>query len=1492
MIGRASLLGDLRRRLRYLEQDLAERADSDPGTAATLEAEYRTAREAGRTDDTYRSWRNGALTQAAVAWLLGCVFVRFAEDNGLIESPLIAGPGGRNARAADRQTLYFRARPTDSDNDYLLDVFAEAARLPAMARLYEREHNPVWRHHISGDAARDLIAFWRAVDPDAGALRHDFTDPERDTRFLGDLYQDLSDEAKKRFALLQTPEFVEEFILDRTLAPALDEFGLGRIRLIDPACGSGHFLLGAFRRLLRAWFTREPGTPERVLVQRALDGVHGVDVNPFAAAIARFRLLAAALRASRIERLEDTPAFEIHVAAGDSLLHGRRFGELDLGGEAEQLAGREGFGHAFLAEDLDTLNRILGQRYHVVVGNPPYVTVKDKAVNRLYRDRYSTCHRQYSLAVPFTERFFGLALPGGDARPAGYVGLITANSFMKREFGKKLIESFLPGVDLTHVIDTSGAYIPGHGTPTVILFGRHRASVGDAVRTVMGIRGEPSTPRDPSRGHVWSAIVEQVDVANSESDWVSSEDVARGTFSVHPWSIGGGGANALKEHLDARAANVLEDAIREIGYGVLTREDDVYLVSREVLQRASIESYFVKPAVAGDMVRDWGITEPIGTLWPYDETSLEALESDAVLKFLWSYRPQLRGRVAYGKSQIERGLAWYEYSMFFRDRYRIPLSITFSFVATHNHFVLNHSGMIFKQSAPVIKLPTDAIETDHLTLLGLLNSSVACFWMKHVFHNKGSTVDAHGARQTTDAFEDFYEYAGTGLKKFPLPTNRPDALAETLDRLAAERQTHLPAQLAGRFPMAPAELDAHRDIAANLLARMIALQEELDWECYRLYGVIDEDCRYASQMPADDYTATATTDLDATNSSFRIQNTLNQTMDSRFRGNDGQCAGMTTSVKVTHLAEMTSFPRKRESISVSESRNLSTQIIAATDHVSSETPAPATPASLNASRAAAAVKRPPSEILTPAIPEDPPAAGTGDCRESSPSAPDGQAPDNPAGDSRHLDQTPPDGHPSTPPGAPHVPTPAADHTSSEPAAATTSTDPNVPRATATRAHHPSEMSAPATATPTDPHAPGTGNRPEPPALAPDDPASRTSISDRRHTAGEPASGAPHTTSEEPDSDADTSNPDNHREPPPLTLGERAFEIVMARRMAAGELETTWFTRHGSTPITGLPAHWPADYRTLVERRIELIHGDRFIGLLEKPEYKRRWNTEPWHTQEQRALRNWLLDRLESPACWPELRLATVRTLAERAATDTDFQQVATRYTGHQGVELEPLIADLVESESVPALPAQRYKPSGLAKRADWERTWALQRREDEIDAEVATALPRRDTETEEAHAARIGTEQRRRKQDEIGSLPPTPKYRAADFRKPGYWRLRGALDVPKERFVSLPQMSRDTDPTLLVAWAGWNPLELCRAVAAYSTEVTERDGWPPERLAPLLAVIQENLPWMKQWHNEIDPEYDQRLGDFFETFLHTRLSELGLTEDDLRSWTPAKPGYG
>src|SRR5690606_17952769 len=283
------------------------------------------------------------------------------------------------------------------------------------------EHNPLYQIPVSHDAAKALIAFWRRRGED-GALVHDFTGD--DTRFLGDLYQDLSEEARKRYALLQTPEFVEEFILDLTLKPAIDEFGHDVVRMIDPTCGSGHFLLGAFRRLWKEWEKHAPTKDPHERVRLALDAVHGVDVNPFAVAIARFRLIVEALRKAGFRTLREAAGkeFPLHIAIGDSLLKHR---QLTLFEDHDELAE-----FRYATEDLDDHPGILQEgRYHVVVGNPPYVTVKDRGLNEAYRQMYRTCHRQYALSVPFAERFFELARrPDADGRGAGYVGQITANS--------------------------------------------------------------------------------------------------------------------------------------------------------------------------------------------------------------------------------------------------------------------------------------------------------------------------------------------------------------------------------------------------------------------------------------------------------------------------------------------------------------------------------------------------------------------------------------------------------------------------------------------------------------------------------------------------------------------------------------------------------------------------------------------------------------------------------------------------------------------------------------------------------------------------------------------------------------------------------------------------------------------------------------------------------------------------------------------------------
>jgi len=1192
VINAKQLLADLQAQQRKLENDLRQQIDDLPELKQRLQAEYTAARNAGRTADTYGTWRDHQVTQSAVAWVLACTFVRFAEDTGLLPTPRLSGPGDALRRARDAFGEFVRQRPTDHERHYLESVFDGLAEFPALTGLFGRAHNPLFAMPPSFEAARDLFAFWQQTDPDSGALRHDFSDTGLDTRFLGDLYQHLSEAARKRYALLQTPEFVEEFILDRTLEPAIRTFGLDGIRLIDPTCGSGHFLLGAFQRLLAHWQRSAPGLDAREHVIKALASVYGVDLNPFAVAIARFRLLVAAMQASGIRTLREAPGWTFNVTTGDSLLHGCRF---DLLG-ADDLS--QHYPHAYAAEDIDAVNHILGQRYHAVVGNPPYITASDSALNQLYRKRYDTCHRKFSLGVPFTERFFQLAGAIGDA-PAGYVGLITADGFMKREFGKKLIEDWFPRRDLTHLIHTSGAYIPGHGTPTVILFGRTREPVADTVRAVLGIRGEPSTPEDPAQGLVWRSIVELTDRPGASNEYISVSDMARDRLGKHPWSLQGGSTPEVLDAINAAATSKLSKHVTDIGFGAILGEDDAFMVSESRSDPRRQVKTRVLRLVEGDIVRDWGLSPVTEVIFPYDP-QIELVPESDLGNVLWPLRTQLANRNDFGgRTYQDAGRAWWSYHQIPVDRNRIPLTITFAFVATHNHFVLDRGGKVFNRSAPVIKLPAEASEDDHLGLLGLLNSATACFWMQQVFHNKGGPG---GGSTKDEKWHDFYEHSGTQLSNFPLTRERPLELTRQLDTLAHERESHLPAALAAQFPLPRAELDAHRAQADVLFARMVALQDELDWWSYRAYGLLDDDLSFGS------------------------------------------------------------------------------------------------------------------------------------------------------------------------------------------------------------------------------------------------------------------------------------------EPPGIVPGQRAFEILLARRLEAGEVETKWFERHGSTPITEVPADWPADYRALVERRIALIDSHPWIGLLERPEYKRRWNQPGWRELEQAALRGWLLDRLETPHYWPEPALQRIGDLAARAERDADFMAVAALLTGQPAFGLAALLRDLLDAESVSALKVLRYKPAGLRKRTDWEHTWDQQRREDAIDAAVAAEHPRRDDEDEAQWQARIQPEQDRRKLDEVGRLPAPPKYTSADFLKPGYWRLRGGLDVPKERCFTVPDPQVPGD--WLYGWAGWNPAQRVRALAGAWIDGEERSGADPAQLLPLLIALDEELPWVLQWHNAIDPDTDVRPGDYFRDWLAQQLNHHHWTRQTLAEWQP------
>ena len=89
-----------------------------------------------------------------------------------------------------------------------------------------------------------------------------------------------------------------------------------------------------------------------------------MDLNPYAAAIARFRLLVKALHVCGISKLNRAPDWQIHMNPGDSLLFGPNKMMPSLA--------------ALPMEDSEQLRVILQtQGYHVVVGNPPYINVQD-----------------------------------------------------------------------------------------------------------------------------------------------------------------------------------------------------------------------------------------------------------------------------------------------------------------------------------------------------------------------------------------------------------------------------------------------------------------------------------------------------------------------------------------------------------------------------------------------------------------------------------------------------------------------------------------------------------------------------------------------------------------------------------------------------------------------------------------------------------------------------------------------------------------------------------------------------------------------------------------------------------------------------------------------------------------------------------------------------------------------------------------------------------
>lgn len=190
-------------------------------------------------------------------------------------------------------------------------------------------------------------------------------------------------------------------MVDETLGPLLEgaSFAEGAaLSILDPACGEGAFLLGAFRRLVRWLGARAPSGFD-VRGHVAGKQLHGVDLDEAALARARHALCRAA-----------GAALPLELRRGDSLV--------EPGPPGVPLGADEPWRPFDYAAAFPALWRRERPGFDVVIGNPPYVDSEHMVATRPAlrahcRTRYRAARGNWDLFCPFIERAVELTRVGG-----------------------------------------------------------------------------------------------------------------------------------------------------------------------------------------------------------------------------------------------------------------------------------------------------------------------------------------------------------------------------------------------------------------------------------------------------------------------------------------------------------------------------------------------------------------------------------------------------------------------------------------------------------------------------------------------------------------------------------------------------------------------------------------------------------------------------------------------------------------------------------------------------------------------------------------------------------------------------------------------------------------------------------------------------------------------------------------------------------------------
>lgn len=655
-------------------------------------------------------------------------------------------------------------------------------------------------------------------------------------------------EVKKAGGVYYTPTYIVDYIVKNTVGRSVESKSpkqIAKLRILDPACGSGSFLIGAYEYLLdwhRDWYIADGSekwaskknlclfqgrngwqltTAEKKRI--LLNNIHGVDIDPQAVEVTKLSLLLKVLEEENAETIGKNlslfheralPDLSNNIKCGNSLI-----GDEFYDGQQMGLLGQD---ELYRVNPFNWQNQfpeiMQGGGFDVIIGNPPYVRIqalKEWAPLEVefYKNRYASAEKgNYDIYVVFVERGLGLL------NKNGLLGFILPHKFFNAKYGESLRELIAKGKHLSRVVH----------------FGHQQVFEGAATYTCLMFLDKAGT--DHLEFSRTSDLISWQNSNESDEGSIPSEKITKDA-----WNFVVGPAAHLFEKLDAVPVKLADVAAR-LAQGIRTSANEVYvldiiselddarvlahskLLDREVI----LDRNSISPFLQGREIKPFSIL-PSGkiVIIPYVTengrarflTEKEMREtSPNTFSYLFDNKAYLENR----ERGRMKGENWFAYVYPKNIEIMGQSKILVPDIAEKASFALDGGGSYAFTSGYGITLKSSVSESMEY-FLGLLNSSVTDFFIKNV-----STTIRGG----------YFRYFTQFIEQIPIPSidfsvaadkNRHDKMVELVNQMLVSNKNLLLAK------------DSQDKI---FLQRQIdATSRQIDLLAFELYGLTNDEIK-------------------------------------------------------------------------------------------------------------------------------------------------------------------------------------------------------------------------------------------------------------------------------------------------------------------------------------------------------------------------------------------------------------------------------------------------------------------------------------------------------------------------------------------------------------------------------------------------------------------------------------------------------------------------